>query len=68
MTQTERVLAYIKEKGSITQLEAINVLGCTRLSARAWDIQNKLGIPLKTETVKVKNRFGETCSVTRYSL
>lgn len=68
MTQSERVLSYIMEKGSITQLEAINDLGITRLSARAYDIQNKMGIPLKTENVHVKNRFGETCVVTRYSL
>ena len=68
MTQNEKVLAYIVDRGGITQLEAIETFGITRLSARAWDIQHKMGIPLRTESVQVKNRFGETCTVTRYSL
>lgn len=68
MTQNEKVLAYIVKKGGITQLEAFEKFGITRLSARAWDIKHKMGIPLKTENIKVKNRFGEPCTVKRYSL
>lgn len=42
MTQCERVLAYIKDHGSITQQEAIIFCGhCYRLSARIGDINSK---------------------------
>lgn len=68
MSQNDKVLNHLLEHGSITTLEAYDKLGITRLSARAWDIQHKMGIPLKTENVTVKNRYGEDCVVTRYSL
>lgn len=55
-TQTERVLEYIDEFGSITQLEALRDLGVMRLASRISDIK------------AVQNRFGEPCYIKRYSL
>ena len=66
-TQSERVLAYMKEFGSITQFEAFQDLGCSRLAARISDLKEQ-GIPIKSEMITVKNRFGENCSVKQYSL
>ena len=67
MTQSERVLSYIEEYGSISQLEALNELGVMRLASRISDLR-KHGFPITSEMVTVKNRFGENCKVKRYSL
>ena len=66
-TQNERIIEYIKENGGITQFEATSELGVLRLPSRINDLKN-LGYPVVDEWVKVKNRFGETCNVKRYSL
>lgn len=66
-TQAERVLNYIEEFGSITQLEALRDLGVMRLASRVSDLK-KQGFPIEAKTEAVKNRFGESCWVKRYSL
>lgn len=66
-TQAQRVLAYIEEFGSITQLEALNDLSVMRLASRISDLRRE-GYPIKSEIEPVKNRFGETCHIKRYSL
>ena len=67
-TQAERVLAYIEKFGSITQYEALADLGVMRLASRISELKNKNGLPIKSEVVAVKNRFGEDCYIKRYSL
>ena len=66
-TQAERIVDYMERFGSITQLEAISDLGVMRLASRISDLK-KLGVPIKSETVAVKNRFEEDCYIKRYSL
>ena len=66
-TQAQRVLEYIEKFGSITQYEALTDLGVMRLASRISDLK-KNGYPIKSEAVAVKNRFDETCYVSRYSL
>lgn len=68
MSQVERVLAYMREHGSITQNEANYKLGCSRLSARIYDIRHKLKIPVSKVREVGKNRFGERTEYDRYSL
>jgi hypothetical protein len=53
--------------GGITQLEALRDLGVMRLASRISDLR-KAGHDIKSETVKVKNRFEEECHVSKYSL
>jgi hypothetical protein len=65
MNQCEEVARYISEKGSITTREAFIELGVTRLSARIYELKDA-GYTIVTDRVKVKNRYGETCVVTRY--
>lgn len=67
MTQTERVLAYMKEYGSITSLEAMNHLGVMRLASRVSDLRRQ-GVPIEREITKAKNRYGEDTSFARYKL
>lgn len=66
-TQTQAILEYLDEYGSITPLEAIRDLGVYRLSARISDIK-KDGIPIKTDMVTVPNRRGTKSNIARYSL
>lgn len=66
-TQTERVLDYIEQFGSITPLEAMRDLGVYRLSARIADLRG-LGYPIRTRIVAVPTRYGTKSNVARYSL
>lgn len=66
-TQAERIRQYMEDFGSITQLEALNDLGCMRLASRISDLKKK-GIPIKSEVIAVKNRYKEDCYIKRYSL
>lgn len=67
VTQANRVLDYLDEKGSITQLEALQELGVMRLASRISDLKKK-GYPIRSDVVAVKNRWGESCRIKRYSL
>ena len=66
-TQNQRILDYIAEFGSITQLDALRDLGVMRLASRISDLRS-LGYPIVSETQAVKNRYGEKCRIKRYSL
>ena len=67
VTQAQRVLEYIDEFGSITQLDALRDLGVMRLASRISDLKRS-GIPIRSEIEPVKNRYGETSYIKRYSL
>ena len=66
-TQSQRVLDYIDEFGSITQIDALRDLGVMRLASRISDLK-KQGVPITSDVEAVKNRFGENCYIKRYSL
>lgn len=65
LTGNERVLNYIKKYGSITQKQATDYLGLSRLSARIWDLRQQ-GKQILTEYITVKNRYGIKIKVARY--
>ena len=67
MTQNERILAYLRDNGSITPLEAMERFGIMRLGARIYDLR-KQGLTIKKETEKGRNRFGEQTQFARYRL
>lgn len=67
MKQTERILQYMRDFGSITQLEAIRDISCMRLGARIFDLKRE-GYEIKKETETSKNRYGEDTSYARYRL
>ena len=66
-TQCSRILDYIERFGSITQYEALRDLGVMRLASRISELR-KQGYDFTCDWVSVENRFGESCSVKRYSL
>ncbi len=66
-TQNQRILDYMSENGSITQIQALSELGVMRLASRVSDLK-KQGYPITSDVVPVKNRYDETCYIKRYSL
>ena len=66
-TQCEKIIDYMKKFGSITQLEALQDLGCMRLASRITDLRYQgyaIGRRIKTG----KNRYGESVSFAEYYL
>lgn len=66
-SQNERIVKYMRDFGSITQLDAMRDLGVMRLASRVSDLK-RCGYRISSEWVKVKNRYGETVSFKRYRL
>lgn len=67
MNQTQQILEYMMEHGSITPQEAIENFGILRLGARIWDLKSQ-GVCIKTEQESGKNRYGKTVHYARYRL
>jgi hypothetical protein len=63
--QKERVLSYVRTKGSITPREADDTYSITRLAAVIFDLK-ELGHIFDTIIVRSKNKFGESCTFARY--
>lgn len=66
-TQNERIISYMKQFGSITQLEALRDLGVMRLASRISDLKSK-GFPITSTVETVTNRYGEKSYIKRYGL
>ena len=67
MTQCERIIAYIKEFGSISPMEAFRDLGVTELATRVSEMKAE-GIEFDQKYEKAKNRYGEDVHYMRYFL
>lgn len=67
MTQNEKVLAYLRENGSISPLEAMEALGIMRLGARIYDLKEQ-GADIETRRETKKNRYGVPVTYARYVL
>lgn len=65
MTQTDMVLQYMRDSGSISPWEAMRDLGCMRLAARISDLK-KAGHRIIAVRETVENRYGKTVSYARY--
>lgn len=67
MTQREKVHIYMKKHGTITDMEARQLLGVGRLSARIFELK-ALGVNITTDRVKVMNRDGGFSYIGSYRL
>lgn len=65
MTQGKRIYEYMMTHGSITSAEAFEHCGCTRLSARIFDLKRK-GVMIDKDTITRVNRYGEKVRFDRY--
>ena len=66
-TQCEKVLAYMRQFGSITQLQALQDIGCMRLASRITDLRQQ-GYAIGRRMKAGKNRYGESVSFAEYYL
>jgi len=66
-TQADRIIRYMQDFGSITSRDAINDLGVYRLASRISELR-KNGYEINRRMIKVKNRYGESCTVAEYIL
>lgn len=67
MNQYQRIVRHLEAFGSITSLEAMQEYGIMRLASRVSALK-KSGLPVRTEFVRGKNRFGESTCYARYIL
>lgn len=66
-SQTEDILKYMREEGSITSMDAIREFGATRLSAIIFSLREQ-GYDIETQMEVGKNRYGRTMEYARYIL
>jgi alanine-alpha-ketoisovalerate/valine-pyruvate aminotransferase len=66
MTKTEKVKIHLENVGHITSLEAIELYGATRLSAIIYNLRNKYGMNIITETIEFTDRFGNAAHYAKY--
>lgn len=66
-TQMSSILEYLENGNSITSMQAFQMFGCTRLSAKIFDMR-KRGMNIKTETITCVNRYGMKTQCARYTL
>lgn len=67
LTQNQMILMHLQDYGSITSIEAMQEYGIMRLASRINDLKRE-GYNIVSETMKSKNRFGETVHHSVYRL
>jgi hypothetical protein len=67
-TYTYQVMQWLKSGRGITSKQAIDELGCTRLSAVIYRLINIYDMPIAKDMIPVKNRNGKVVEVARYYL
>lgn len=65
--QTEAILWHLEHRGYITTFTAFRKYGCTRLSAKIFDLRRK-GYNISSKPVTKTNRYGLTCTFYNYYL
>lgn len=66
--QTDAVLEHLKEKGSITSIEAFSLYGVTRLSAIIYILRNNENLTITSVRKVTKNRYGNNTAYAEYKL
>ena len=67
MNQTNVVLSHLKSGRTITTMDAYELYGITRLSAKIFELRDK-GYNIQFNRIKTTNRFGNKCSYKEYFL
>lgn len=66
-SQRVDVLAHLRKYGSITNMEAFQRYGATRLGSIIYDLR-KYGYNISTFMVESKNRYGKLTQYAKYVL
>jgi len=67
LTQKDRIIRHLKDKGTITALEAMKEYGIMRLTSRVSELKDE-GYLIRSEFISSKNRYDEPVSFSKYSL
>lgn len=67
MNQTEMILQYTRDYGSITPIDALREFGVMRLGARICDLKDDGG-SIRSERETNTNRYGKKINYARYFL
>ena len=67
MNQREMILQYMRENGSITPMEAIEHIGCTKLATRISELIDE-GHEIIKDPIQNRNRWGKRVHYMRYRL
>ena len=67
LTQKDRIIRHLNDKGSITALDAMKEYGIMRLASRISELKDE-GYNIRSEFVSSKNRYNESVSFSKYSL
>lgn len=65
MAQNDEIIAYIREHGSITPLDAIRDIGCLRLASRISELKRD-GFHIKMKMERHKKPNGKVVRYARY--
>jgi hypothetical protein len=68
MNKTKAVLNHLEQYGKISSMEAFKLFGATRLSAIIYNLRHEYGLNIVNETVKIKDRYNNTCLFDYYIL
>lgn len=65
--QTSEILKHLMDPNNdgITSKQAFDLYGCTRLSAKIFNLR-KLGYDIETQMVVGYTRYGDTCEYAKY--
>ena len=66
-THCNKVLEYMRTFGSITQLQALQDIGCMRLASRISDLRQQ-GVAIGRRMKTSKNRYGDDVYFAEYYL
>ncbi len=64
-SQIDQILAVLESGGTLTALDALEDIGCSRLASRITDIKRR-GYPVASRMVQRRNRYGRLCRVAEY--
>ncbi len=67
VSQSQQILDWMKQGNGITQMQAVRMFGCFRLSARIFDLKAG-GHDIETVNVVKKDKNGRTKQFARYYL
>ena len=65
--QTKAIYKHLASGKTITSMEAFELYGCTRLSAKIFNLR-KHGLDIETIDVETITRYGKPCRYAKYSL
>lgn len=65
MTQTQKIMDYMRKNGAITQMDALIECGCFRLASRISDMRRQ-GHAIGSRFITVTTRSGEQKKIKEY--